>query len=225
MVVIPLAGNASRFFDAGYTQFKFLLPLGDKTIIERIVSYIPEKTRILFILRRDHEILPVVKELFANRINIECVEVEKTRGQLETVMSGLSKVKIDNTEQIIVYNGDTIRKLSFDFDERSDIWLEVFHGEGTHWSFVDKLGDVNRITEKNRISTLCSNGLYSLGPWAVLSEYYSQYRPDGDIELYIAPFMNFLISQKIKVKAYLCEEADLIFAGTPAEYEKAKLNF
>ena len=225
MVVIPLAGNASRFFDAGYKEFKFLLPLGDMSIIERIVSYIPDQTKVLFILRKEHNTLIALRDLFAHRINTEFVEIDCTGGQLETVFLGVSKLNIQSSEQIVVYNGDTIRKLRFDFNERSEYWLEVFHGKGTHWSFVDRLGDVNKITEKQRISSLCSNGLYSLGSWGVLKKYFNQYNPDDDMELYIAPFMNYLIGKGISVKSYLCKKDDLIFAGTPFEYENAKLLF
>jgi len=225
MVVIPLAGNASRFFDAGYEQFKFLLPLGDKTIIEHIVSYIPEQTKVILILKKDHNILEEVQSLFVGRLNTECVEINNTKGQLDTVIEGLSRLEIKENDQIIVYNGDTIRKKSFNFKGLPEVWLEVFEGDGDHWSFVDSIGEVGRITEKRRISNYCSNGLYSLGSWQSLKKFISAYMPSDDMELFVAPFMNYLLTQGVSIRSYQCNKEDLIFAGTPDEYESAKLLF
>lgn len=222
MVVIPLAGNSSRFFNAGYNQFKFFLPLGDKTIIEHIVSFIPNHIKVVFILRKDHKVLDELKSLFVGRVNTEFIEIDNTKGQLDTVIEGLSMLKINGDEKIIVYNGDTIRKKSFDFNDRCEVWLEVFEGEGDHWSFVDSIGEVSRITEKQRISNYCSNGLYSLGRWRSLKNFKSTYEPNDDMELFIAPFMNYLLNQGVPIRSYLCEIQDLIFAGTPDEYERAK---
>lgn len=225
MVVIPLAGNSSRFFNAGYDQYKFLLPLGDKTILEHIVSYVPDHIKVAFILRKDHKILDELKSLFCGRANTEFVEINKTKGQLDTVIKGLLSLRVKESDQIIVYNGDTIRKINFDFRNRGKVWLEVFEGEGDHWSFVDRIGEVGRITEKQRISNYCSNGLYSLGTWQSLKKYVRDYAPNDDMELFIAPFMNYLLTQGVLVRSYQCEKEELIFAGTPDEYEQAKLLF
>jgi len=37
-VIIPMAGHSRRFLEAGYTKPKALLPVGNSTMIERVVN-------------------------------------------------------------------------------------------------------------------------------------------------------------------------------------------
>jgi hypothetical protein len=57
-IVIPMAGKSSRFFEAGFTVPKFLLPLspseGSKTMIEGAVDSLQMVGNLIFIVQRDH---------------------------------------------------------------------------------------------------------------------------------------------------------------------------
>ena len=52
MIVITLAGEAKRFFDAGYTVVKYKLPYGDSTVIENIFNYLPKEKKILLVINK-----------------------------------------------------------------------------------------------------------------------------------------------------------------------------
>ena len=39
-VLITLAGQSKRFYDAGYKKPKFLLPIGNSTIISEVINII-----------------------------------------------------------------------------------------------------------------------------------------------------------------------------------------
>src|SRR5690606_30948591 len=92
---------------------------------------------------------------------------DETRGQAETVYLGLKNIidKVDVlTEEVYVFNIDSYRHhfKKPNISKKCDGYIEVFQGEGDHWSFIEinDSGKVIRTTEKERISNLCSDGLY-----------------------------------------------------------------
>ena len=111
-----------------------------------------------------------------------------------------------------------------------DGYLEVFRGEGDHWSFVrpDETTPavelkVSEVTEKIRISDLCSTGLYY---FKTVELFNSLYEPTMSVdstalqggERYIAPLYNGAISQGLDIRFHLIERAEVQFCGTPEEY-------
>ena len=219
MIAIPLAGESSRFFNNGYKDFKFFLPLNKLTVIENIISWIPKNEQILFIVLEKHNIKDRLINLFLNSTKkIHVVSIKTSSGQLDSVEKGvrkaLKKSYISLDDSLIVFNGDTIRKKIFRFNDYGDWWLETFVGEGTHWSFADKLGVVSKITEKIRISNNCSNGLYSLSIVKVFLNLISDYQVKND-EKYVAPFLNYVLSKGYTVRAFNIKKELLDFCGTP----------
>ena len=87
-IVIPMAGKSSRFFEAGFTVPKFLLPLspseGSKTMIEGAVDSLQMVGNLIFIVQRDHcmfnidtflkEKYPSCTVLYLERYTGGCVE-------------------------------------------------------------------------------------------------------------------------------------------------------
>ena len=37
-IIIPMAGESSRFFNAGYTVPKYMLPLGSETVFDKAIK-------------------------------------------------------------------------------------------------------------------------------------------------------------------------------------------
>ena len=111
-----------------------------------------------------------------------------------------------------------------DFLPHCDGYLEVFHGEGTHWSFVEpgENASVIRTTEKERISDLCSDGLYyfkSQKQFCGIFEEAVAADEQAKGEFYIAPLYNRLIDMGGVVKYDVIGPAQIDFCGTPDEYE------
>ncbi|WP_254654190.1 hypothetical protein [Haemophilus pittmaniae] len=105
-----------------------------------------------------------------------------------------------------------------------DGYLEVFKGEGDHWSFAMPDGsskNVIRTTEKERISDLCSDGLYYFKNKSVFEKLFLDAKHSGNTtknEYYIAPLYNELISQGKNVFYDLIPTDKILFCGTPDEY-------
>lgn len=229
MIVISLAGNSNRFFNSGYKIIKYKLLLGNKTIIESIFSYIPKDIKLLVIINKKfNDFLFFENLLRIMQFNdFKIVELDDTLGQLDTVFKGL-KLCTDffrKSDPVVVYNGDTIRK-DFNWKEfPGDGYIEVFNSEGNHWSFVDNIGRVSIVTEKNRISSFCSSGLYYFTSASILLDNLEDYMQKITGEIYIAPFYNYLIGKCLNVQSNLVSKNNFIFCGTPDEYEASKSMF
>ena len=121
-----------------------------------------------------------------------------------------------------------------DSSSKIDGMLEVFDGEGDHWSFIEALPDnrVGQTTEKIRISNLCSNGLYYFRSVDIFSEAYEQTYLSNDqknshyaSEHYIAPIYNSMIKKGLVVTYKLVSRDDMLFCGTPDEYQHCLTNW
>ena len=53
-LLIPMAGQGSRFAKEGYKLPKPLIPVDGKPMIQAVVDYLPESDRQIFVLRQEH---------------------------------------------------------------------------------------------------------------------------------------------------------------------------
>ncbi|GAA5010892.1 glycosyltransferase family 2 protein [Acinetobacter puyangensis] len=224
MFVIPMAGLSSRFFKAGYTVPKYMLELNDITIFEwSVLSFKKyfQSDKFVFILFDHYDTPNFVKEKIIKLgiINYQIIILNKyTLGQADTVYQGIKDIEED---EIYVFNIDSrlnnFEKLPFQVDG----YLEVFKGEGEHWSFVlpGENNTVLRTTEKQRISDLCSNGLYYFASLEKYKKYFTEeLKCFGNNEIYIAPIYNKYIDNGENIKYKIVELKDIDFCGTPIEY-------
>lgn len=232
MIVIPMAGMSSRFFNAGYEVPKFMLVAHGLSLFEHSMlsfSHYFESEHFVFILRDTHNTKQFVEDklekLGISSFDIVVLECE-TRGQAETVALGLSKYR-ENNHPITIFNIDTIR-YSFHTSVPTSIgdgYLEVFLGTGDNWSYVkpDHTGRVIETAEKKPISDLCSTGLYVFSDIQDFYWAYEEYSliPDSQWtngEIYIAPLYNLLIEKGKVFKYVLVDPSFIRFVGTPDEY-------
>ena len=151
---------------------------------------------------------------------------KETEGQAETIYLALQQLPDKQDEPLYIFNIDTFRYdfVKPDFALACDGYIEVFQGEGEHWSFVEPTGDndVARTTEKERISDLCSDGLYYFASNALFRHYFEQMKNRNlyvKNELYVAPMYNLLLADGKVVKYDLIAPDAIDFCGTPSEYE------
>lgn len=239
MIIIPMAGKSSRFYKAGYTQPKFMLPLNGKTVFEESVSSFKKYFKtdfFLFITRTDDgsEDFVFMKcgELKIKHFEIICIDNE-TKGQADTVSIGLQRMSKTQkvNEPLYIFNIDSIRinfiKPTLKFLQNTAGYLEVFIGKGEHWSFVEASKDnyVKRTTEKIKISDLCSNGLYYFESINLFNEIFKTFKTTNNYkELFVAPMYNHIIARNLTVKYVLLKSNQTIFCGTPIEYENTLKN-
>jgi hypothetical protein len=231
MIVIPMAGRSQRFFDAGYPVPKHILLLGGESVFAHAVgsfaSYF-NSLPFLFVVNSEFETAAFVEAECA-RLGIADARIHvlagATAGQAETVELGLGDTA--DATPITIFNIDTFRP-GFDlpgawFDGLAG-WLEVFEGEGANWSYVRPAPGVEPLVletaEKKPISKLCCTGLYHFaraGDFrAALA---AERRAPQAAELYVAPLYNHLIGQGGRVGYSRIDPSEVIFCGTPAEYE------
>lgn len=230
MIVITLAGDSSRFFREGYTEVKYKLLYDGRSIIESILAYIPRDLKVLIITNEKYEDVQfctnILEKMGFNQFQV--VEIQSTKGQLETLVLGLKLVDdfYNPEESLSVYNGDTIRKSQVWEGFEGDGYIEVFESEGSHWSFVDRLGKVNQVVEKNRISNYCSSGLYYFKKIDMVLTNYDAYKTNGvkENELFVAPFYNFLIQNDFEIFSSNLSLDSFVFCGTPTEYNNSLLS-
>jgi len=236
-IVFPMAGLSSRFTKAGYDKPKYMLGVDESTVFFHAVNsfkkYFDECT-VLFIYRD----IQNTKEF----IDSECIKMKlsnytsvylekETEGQADTVYQGLVKANIKDDEDILIFNIDTFRP-NFTLPKELDFnildgYLEVFEAEGEHWSFVfpenETSNKVIKTTEKERISSLCSSGLYYFKYAKDFLNIFKEILDKNDRsknEFYIAPMYNYMIKENKDIRYSKISLDEIVFCGTPVEYEK-----
>lgn len=230
MIIFPMLGKSSRFFDVGYKKPKFQLALGNETVFTKVVKSFDkyfDSSHFLFLVRDDFSAKDFVsKELIDLGIQDYRIKIftEETLGQADSVIKGT--LDYSGNTSIIIFNIDTIRKNFFmpSSELFADGFLEVFKGEGNGWSFVEPGLDSNvlRTTEKDRISELCSNGLYGFKSLSDFRDSFyevEQTHIESKTEIYIAPLYNQLIKSGKKIKYRLVDQSNIEHCGIPEDYE------
>lgn len=229
--MIPMAGLSSRFANAGYSKPKYMLELAGKSLFQHSVgSFLPYcfENHFVFICR-DVEGTPEFVRSEAKKLGLKSWELKvldiETEGQADSVAMGLGMVNSESN--LTIFNIDTFRKnLDFrHFEQAEKGVIEVFEGPGNAWSFV-KPGPNNQVlmtAEKQRISNLCSTGLYHFPRVDQFLEIVQRAKePDSDLkakgEIYVAPLYNALIAMGVEVVYYKVQRNEVAFCGVPDEY-------
>lgn len=237
MIIIPMLGKSSRFFKNGYDLPKYQLPLGGETMFAQSVRsferHFTDKP-FLFLVRNDFGARSFVSSEAARLgiVDYRVIEFDfETRGQAESVYLGLRDY--DPALPFVVFNIDTIR-LGFEWPAPVDFaqgFLEVFEAEGDGWSFVEPVAGtsmVKRTTEKKRISSLCSNGMYGFRTIRDFRDAYEDEVNAGSTvngEIYIAPLYNRLVGKGKEIRFDLLAPGVTLHCGVPADYEALKERF
>lgn len=231
MFIIPMAGLSSRFFKAGYTKPKYQLDLNGESVFAWSVRSFEKyfsTDKFIFIYRDVYDTKTFLEREVEN-LGIKDYELvclpQETLGQADTVYQGISHILSD--EEIYIFNIDSkiINFTKPTWTNECDGYLEVFKGEGDHWSFAQPESvnsrKVIRTTEKERISDLCSDGLYYFKQKSVFERLFLQAKEKQQTaknEYYIAPLYNQLIAEQAVVYYDLIANDHILFCGTPDEY-------
>ena len=168
-IIVPMAGNGSRFKSVGYPQPKPMIPFLGKTMIEHVLAEFTFDARYIFIVQQAHidefqidqlvtSIIPDAKVISVNGV---------TDGAARSVL--LAQKYIDNKFPLIVINSDNIIRWNNEkFNEilkDANIDGAIFtfspNDDSSKWSFVTtKDGLITKVAEKERISDTATAGLY-----------------------------------------------------------------
>jgi NDP-sugar pyrophosphorylase family protein len=229
-VVIPAAGEGSRFRKAGYAFPKpFIRVLGRPMIDHVIENVAPSNATVNILLRRDHAIAEeeVVRDLRARGHIIH--EVEKlTEGTACTIL--LARQAFDDDKPLLIANSDQFVDFSVEafvrdcIDRNLDGSILVFRdtNRDPKWSFarIDEHGLVLEVAEKKPISDLATVGIYLFrrGSDFVRGAIDMIARNDRvNNEFYTCPVYNYLIARGLRIGVYEVPAAAMHGLGTPED--------
>ena len=206
-VLIPMAGEGSRFKKEGYTFPKPLIDVNGKPMIQVVVENLDFDCEYIFLIRKQHiSQYPGLLDSLSRITNdkFKYVEVDGlTEGAACTAL--LAEDLINNDEDLLIANSDQYidyESLNFHMLKNlTNVDGIVFSFNAVHpkWSFVktNSRGYVTEVAEKKPISNIATCGIY----WYRRgSDFVSCAKQmiENDVrvnnEFYIAPVYNELIN-------------------------------
>ncbi len=205
-ILIPMAGEGSRFAKEGYTFPKPLIDVNGKPMIQTVVENLDFNAEYIFLVRGEHldkyeGLEDTLQRITNGKCSIVVVD-ELTEGAACTAL--LAKEHIDNDEDLLIANSDQYIEYSPEnfnmMKEMTDVDAMVYTFEAVHpkWSFVktNSRGIITEVAEKKPISNIATCGIYWYRKGSDFVKYAEQ-MIEKDIrvnnEFYIAPVYNELI--------------------------------
>jgi len=230
-LIMPLAGNGQRFFDAGYTLPKPLIDIKGVPMFKRVIDNLKAEMDLTCIIRQDHineyEIDKRIREYYPDCKLI--VTPTLTEGAACTVRLATS---IFNTEPFIVANGDQL--MVWDHQEfyklaKSNKFpggiIPTFKAESKEpkHSYVkidEWTNEVLELKEKELISDEATVGVYYFGDesrWCSAHDEQMRVMDRTNGEYYLAPTYNYI---EKRVGIFRIEK--MLGLGTPEELNELK---
>ena len=227
-VVIPMAGEGSRFSNAGYVFPKPLIEVNGKPMIQLVSENLAIKAKYTYLVKEEHYEkynLSYLLKLISPNCNITKV-FKRTEGAACTVL--LAKKFFDNDKPLLLANCDQYIKwnsqecLYYFSDPSVDAGILTFKATHPKWSYakLDENGFVTEVAEKKPISSNATVGIYY---WKKGSDFvkYAQKMIEKNIrtngEFYVCPVFNEAIKDGLKIKTFEVEKMWGI--GTPEDLQ------
>ena len=232
-IVIPMAGNGSRFTKAGYTDPKPLIPVHGKPMISWVVDNLAVPyARFVFVIRADY---PESCKDYLRSIAPGCfiLVVDKvTEGAACTVL--LTRDLINNDTPLLIANSDQF--IEFDagqfvqsfLNSSADGKISTFDGDrNPKWSYAAvKDGYVTEVREKDPFSDHATTGVYM---WRRGSDFvrFAEQMIAKNIrvnnEFYTVPVYNEAIADGLKITIDTCKQ--MWGLGVPEDLEYFLTNY
>ena len=233
-IIMPMAGEGSRFAKAGWTTPKPLIELRGVPLFQRAIGSValPDvKMKYSFIVRQEHIDKQHIDQLIQNILpEAQIFSVLKTtRGAVETCL--VAETAIDDDDAIVVmdcdlefrskgYNELVKEALSQPASEADGGALVSFDSVNPRYSYalVDEDGRVLRTAEKEPISNHALCGAYFFGSGKDFKRIAHQLLYEGThgkAEFYVSLLYNYLLAEGKVVRLETMEE--YYSYGTPEE--------
>lgn len=227
-VIIPAAGQGSRFAKAGWKKPKPFIDVNGKPMIEHVIQNVSPKTGgVSLILRESHikEYVSLVDNLKSKVDRVIDIKA-LTEGTACTVLT--ARKSFNNSQPMIIANSDQL--VDFDINSYIDDCISrqldgsilVFRDptKDPKWSFVklDNSGLVVQVAEKDPISDLATVGIYMFTKGidfldAALEMILANDRVNN--EFYTCPVYNYLIKNGARIGVYEVPFDSMVGLGTP----------
>lgn len=241
-IVIPMAGESKRFFDAGYTLPKYFLPLGNKTMIECVADLFDSAhDSYLFLINRRQD------EQFGVREALERLPVNKKVFMIDPHAVGpawsllLAEKEIAPDEEVIVNYCDFLMDWNYpaflaavragNYDG-AVLSFRGFHPASlgdTYYAYmrVDDRNELLELREKmpftdNRIEEHGSTGAYYFKRWGDVIRFSKELLGSGNAapnkEYYPSLLYNPMRAAGLRSLVYQVDK--FICLGTPKDYKE-----
>jgi UDP-N-acetylglucosamine diphosphorylase / glucose-1-phosphate thymidylyltransferase / UDP-N-acetylgalactosamine diphosphorylase / glucosamine-1-phosphate N-acetyltransferase / galactosamine-1-phosphate N-acetyltransferase len=232
-IVIPMAGEGSRFKKSGYEKPKPFIDVNGKPMIVRVLENLSySDARYILIARRDHiekerEVVAQIEKEF----NAIFIPIDKlTEGTACTVL--YARKYINNNNPLLIANSDQIVDVNIaDFiDDCSERKLDgsiltfIDDFKDPKWSFAktDKNNLVTEVKEKVVISKYATVGIYLYSNGKTFVDATIDMIIENDRvndEFYICPAYNYAINHDLKIGVYNIDFKQMHGIGTPDDLE------
>ena len=230
-ILIPMAGEGSRFAKEGYTFPKPLIDVNGKPMIQTVVENLDFDCEYVFLVRTEHlekysGLIDTLDRITNGKFKYVPVD-GLTEGAACTAL--LAEEFINNDEDLLIANSDqfieyepqnfnTLKNLT-----SVDAMVFTFNAVHPKWSFVktNSRGFVTEVAEKKPISNIATCGIYWYRRGSDFVKYANQMIENNirvNNEFYIAPVYNELIKDgKALVPFYVHEMWGI---GTPEDLRR-----
>ena len=230
-ILIPMAGEGSRFAKEGYTFPKPLIDVNGKPMIQTVVENLDFDCEYVFLVRTEHlekysGLIDTLDRITNGKFKYVAVD-GLTEGAACTAL--LAEEFINNDEDLLIANSDqfieyepqnfnTLKNLT-----SVDAMVFTFNAVHPKWSFVktNSRGFVTEVAEKKPISDIATCGIYWYRKGSDFVKYAKQMIENNirvNNEFYIAPVYNELIKDgKTLVPFYVHEMWGI---GTPEDLRR-----
>jgi bifunctional N-acetylglucosamine-1-phosphate-uridyltransferase/glucosamine-1-phosphate-acetyltransferase GlmU-like protein len=240
-LIIPMAGDGTRFRNSGYTELKPLINVDGMPIIQHVLNLFPGVLDVTFICNEQHIIKTNIKNILKNicpSCKIYSVGSHK-KGPVYTVSKIFNQLD-DNKETIISYcdygaewDFDAFlieaRRMNIDGSIPCYIGFHPHMLKNDNYAFCkENNGILVEIKEKesftnNKMNEYASNGTYYFKRGDIVKKYF-QTLMDMNIdvkgEYYISLVYNLLIRDKLKISIFPINK--MLQWGTPHDLENYK---
>ena len=232
-VVIPMAGEGSRFQKAGYNIPKPFIDVRGKHMIQWVidnVSSVKYKLEFIFLCREKHLDNNSMSFLDLQDLSYKIVPVKTlTQGAACTVL--LAKDVLNPELPIVIVNSDQYLEWNVDsfytslLNPTYDGVISTFYSpdpSDTKWSFVELNDDtlITKVAEKVWLGPNATTGIYGwkrTSDFIVYAEQMIQKNIRVNNEFYICPVYNEAIQDSKKIRSF--ESKKLWGLGVPADLE------
>jgi UDP-N-acetylglucosamine diphosphorylase / glucose-1-phosphate thymidylyltransferase / UDP-N-acetylgalactosamine diphosphorylase / glucosamine-1-phosphate N-acetyltransferase / galactosamine-1-phosphate N-acetyltransferase len=231
-IILTMAGNYSRFKIFSNKVPKYLLPLGNQTIIGEVIDQIkcscPTASIFLIANRHDQIFYPVIKSILHKKnISLDNLKfIDHSLSQLHTASHSFDFFSENHDDKPIVFTNidtimfnrgvyyDKLKKLSKDCG-----LIDLFFGNNPQFSYATINENlVSLIKDKAIISKWACSGLYGFGSLALLKKITNKILTIN-LSANFTCLYNYMLEENYNISYYLNNnKSDTIILGTPEEY-------
>lgn len=231
-VIIPAAGEGSRFAKAGWKKPKPFIDLDGSPMLTHVIDNVtPHEAKVTLLLRKEHlnshpKIARQIESVGHTIVSVAGL----TEGTACTVL--LAREAFDDNQPMMVANSDQLVKFNVNdyiqdcLERKLDGSILVFRdpSKDPKWSFA-RLDDNNlvvEVAEKKPISDLATVGIYLFAKGrdfinAALDMIVANDRVNN--EFYTCPVYNYMIRQGARIGVYEVPMDSMSGLGTPDDLQ------